>query len=272
PQGTAHSPVIARPEPPHCSRLPSSGAREFSDSARTPTLHSRRVALLVLLPRPARARIVPSNLCSRAHRLRSLRLRRPRLILQILLLPLLSALHLARKIRQTCRRFLAHSRGSAGSGPCRSSRRLPWRLSPRLARLRRFALLQLDVKQIADRFVINPSHHVFKQNERFLLELDQRVFLPITAQPDPFFQMVEREQVVFPLRIHHVKNDSSFQPAHQFRAKLFFFLLVALGDCHNCGFHKLIVTERAGIRARRFHIHAKLRVRFRRELRGIPLI
>src|SRR5262249_32239663 len=60
---------------------------------------SRPVAFFVLLPRPARAWIIPPNFCPRAHRLRRFRLRRPRLILQILLLALVSPFHFARKVR-----------------------------------------------------------------------------------------------------------------------------------------------------------------------------
>src|SRR2546429_3501237 len=101
--------------------------------------------------------------------------------------------------------------------------------------LRRFALLQLNVVQVADRLVVDTRHHVFEQDKTFLLELDERILLPVTAQADALFQMVKREQVIFPLRIDHIEDDAPLEPAHQFRAELFFFFLVTLGDGrHGC--------------------------------------
>src|SRR6516225_93429 len=79
----------------------------------------RPMALLIFLPRPARARIVPADLGPRTHRLRRFSLRRPRLILQILLLPFLLALERPRKIRQPLRRFL-RSCCRARHGRCRT--------------------------------------------------------------------------------------------------------------------------------------------------------
>src|SRR5690349_14691297 len=73
------------------------------------------VAFLVLFPRSARARIVPSHLRSCAHRLRRFCLRRTRLILQILLLALLPSLHFARESRQVCRGLLARASSRAGN-------------------------------------------------------------------------------------------------------------------------------------------------------------
>ena len=63
------------------------------------------MALLILLPRTARTRIVASDLCSSAHRFRGLRLRRSRLKLQILLLALLFAFQRACKIGQLLRGY-----------------------------------------------------------------------------------------------------------------------------------------------------------------------
>ena len=84
--------------------------------------------------------------------------------------------------------------------------------------------------------------------------------------------MVEREQVVFPLRIDHVENDAALEPAHQVGAKLFFLFLVALGDGRDRSFNERVVAQRAGIGASRFHVDAKLCVGFGEELRDVPLI
>src|SRR5216684_1826500 len=52
--------------------------------------------------------------------------------------------------------------------------------------------LHLHVIEITNGFVIDARHHIFKQNERFLLELDQRIFLSVAAEADAFLQVIER--------------------------------------------------------------------------------
>ena len=117
------------------------------------------------------------------------------------------------------------------------------------------------MEEITDRFVVDARHHVFEQHKRFFFELDERILLPVSAQPDALFQMVEREQMVLPLRIDHIEDDAALEPAHQVPAKLFFFFFVTLGDRRDRRVQKLIITVRAGIGARRLHVNAKLRIR-----------
>src|SRR5260370_15553370 len=104
--------------------------------------YPRPVAFLLFFPRATRTRLVAPNFRARTDGLRSFRLRRPRLILQIFLLTLLAAFDFARDGRQMLRlartcRCASHSRGSA---LWRRARRLPLKLSrtpllalPRLA-------------------------------------------------------------------------------------------------------------------------------------------
>src|SRR5713226_7577716 len=170
-------------------------------------------------------------------------------------------------------RFVGARSGGTRSDGISAWTRWPWRRRRRRTLRRRLlALLHLNVKEIADRFVIDARHHVFKQRERFFLELDDGVFLRIAAQADALFQVVQRQQMVFPLRIDHVENDAALQPAHQVRAKLLFFFLVALLDRFGRGVGKLVVAQRSRVGARTFHIDAKLRVAFREKLRCVPLI
>ena len=91
-------------------------------------------------------------------------------------------------------------------------------------------LLNLDVEEVADRFVVDARHHVFEENERFLLELDERIFLRVAAEADAFLQVIEREKVIFPLGVDDVENDAAFEPAHEVVTELLFFFLVAMGD------------------------------------------
>src|SRR2546425_1098723 len=232
----------------------------------------RAVAFLVFLARAARARIIAADFRAGTHRFRRFRLRGTGLILQFALLALLPAFHFTGKARQILRRSLASTRRSAGhgrSGAWRLTRRLRTRL-PRFRRL--LALLNLNVEEIADRFVVDARHHVFEKYKGLFLEFDQRIFLPIATQPDALFQMVEGEQVVLPLRIDDVEDDAALEPTHEIGAKLFFLFLVTLGDSFDGGVNELVMAERRGVGARRLHVHAELRVRFRKELRGVPLI
>ena len=176
------------------------------------------MALLVFFPRAAWTRIVAPNFRSRAHRLWCFRLRRSCLVCHLFFLALLFALHLARKRgkRGSCRFFNSRSRtGRGGKGTW-----CPWPRRHRLPRtsatLRRSAAwsrrvsfhLHLHVVLIPHRLIIDARHHVFEKDECFLLEFHQGIFLPISAQPDAFFQMIERQQVILPLTIHHIQNDA----------------------------------------------------------------
>ena len=86
--------------------------------------------------------------------------------------------------------------------------------------------LHLHVEEITHGFVVDARHHVFEKNERFFFELNERIFLRVAAKADRFLQVIEREQVIFPLRIDHVKNDAALEPADKFRRKLLFFVFV----------------------------------------------
>src|SRR5580704_4725476 len=109
--------------------------------------------------------------------------------------------------------WFAGARSGAGRGGARARLLLRrWSLG-RASRARLLALLHLNMEEVAHRLVVDARHHVFKKNERFLFEFDERIFLPVAAQANALFQVVEREQVVFPLRIDHVENDAALEPA-----------------------------------------------------------
>ena len=73
----------------------------------------------------------------------------------------------------------------------------------------------LQEEQIAYRLVFNAVHHVLIQDEGFLLVLDQRVFLSVAAETDALFEVIHREQVVFPLVVDDVEHDVALGFAHE---------------------------------------------------------
>ena len=135
------------------------------------------MTFLVFFAGAAGAGIVAADFSARAYWLGRFRLRRTRLILQIFLLALLTTFDLTRDLRKTL--GFAGAGCSARSGGVSANRlQRTRRLGPGLS-LRLFALLHLDVKQVANRFVVDARHHVFEQDKGFLLELDERIFLPV---------------------------------------------------------------------------------------------
>src|SRR6267154_2656834 len=136
------------------------------------------VAFFVFFAGAAGAWIVAAYFGAGADWLGSFGLRGAGLILQIFLLALLFALELAGDFRETLRLAFAGTRGRAGYGGLRSTR-----AASRKRRLLRvgaslqlvgmpFGLLHLDVEEIADGFVVDAGHHVFKEHEGFFLDLD----------------------------------------------------------------------------------------------------
>ena len=198
------------------------------------------------------------------------------LILQVLLLALLFAIELARNVGQALRCGFVRACGGAGhrGGWSAHSR---WRgarncvaestLKLQRARAGRIGasgttlaarsalrigrglhvvgmllrLLNDDVEEIANRLVVDAPHHVFEHDECFFFELDDRIFLRVAAEADAFFEVIEREQVIFPLGIDDVENDAALEPAHQFLAELIFFFFVAFDDGFFRGVSELLV-------------------------------
>ncbi len=72
----------------------------------------------------------------------------------------------------------------------------------------------LQEEQVADGLVFDAIHHVLEQREGFLLVLDQRIFLAVSAQADAFLEVVHRQQVIFPLVVDDVEHDDALGVAH----------------------------------------------------------
>ena len=82
-------------------------------------------------------------------------------------------------------------------------------------------------EQEADGLRIDAVHHIFKEREGLALKFHERILLPVTAQPNAFLQVIEREKVIFPLGVHNIEQDVALEPAHGRRAEKSFLLVVA---------------------------------------------
>ena len=66
--------------------------------------------------------------------------------------------------------------------------------------------------------------------EALALVLDERIALPVSAKADAFLQVIERIEVILPLRIHDLQHDVALDAAQQLGTNQLFLLLVARLD------------------------------------------
>src|SRR5258705_321667 len=136
------------------------------------------VAFFVFFAGTAGAWVVAAYFGAGADGLRRFGLGGAGLILQIFLLALLAAFNLSGDFGKTLRLAFAGTRGGAGYGGLRASR--TWGRASTAGRLRpelhivgmALRLLHLNVEEVANRFVVDTSHHVFEEHEGFFLEFD----------------------------------------------------------------------------------------------------
>src|SRR5579875_869903 len=93
-----------------------------------------------------------------------------------------------------------------------------------------FFLRRPQQEEIAQRLILDAIHQRLKHIERLALVFHQRIALPVASQPDAFLQVIHRQQMVFPLRIHHLKHNHALVHAHALRAPHLFPLFIALMD------------------------------------------
>ena len=91
-------------------------------------------------------------------------------------------------------------------------------------------LRHLDGVQLFDHLFLHPARQVVEQVERLFLVFLERILLAVAAQPDPLFQMVHGEQVIFPQRVHGLQHDDLFQIPHHRRGERLLAVLVLLAD------------------------------------------
>src|SRR5439155_23095025 len=84
----------------------------------------------------------------------------------------------------------------------------------------------LKVEERSNRAGVDAIEHLLKQVEALLLIFNQRIFLTVADQADALLEVIEREEVVFPLRVDNVEHDDAFISAHRFRPNLLFLVRI----------------------------------------------
>src|SRR5712664_3482034 len=210
----------------------------------------QEVALLVLLPGAAIAGIVAPDLLAGG---RARRRRRPG----------------SRGRRRSPRRWRPAARARIARE--RAARLLGVRPRGDRRQLHRRVAHHLHLEEPLDDNGLHALHHVLEEVEGFLLVLGERVALAVAAQPDAFLQVVDRQQVVLPLRVDDDEHLVALERAHQLLAQLLLPLRVALLDglAHELA-EPLARDDLVVLRGR--DLHVELPVQRLREAAEVPVL
>src|SRR6266403_2381815 len=159
----------------------------------------QEVALLVLLPGAAVAGIVAPDLLAGG---RARRRRRPG----------------SRGRRRSRRRRRPATRARIARE--RTARLLGVRPRGDRRQLHRRVAHHLHLEEPLDDDGLHALHHVLEEVEGFLLVLGERVALAVPAQPDAFLEVVDRQQVILPLRVDDDEHLVALERAHELLAQL----------------------------------------------------
>src|SRR5262249_46981281 len=202
-------------------------ARLTTRDLRLTTPSSRRsVTLFVLFSAPARARIVAADFRSLVpHRFRDG-------------IAAANARTLGGRARprrrRGCRgrpRRAEHRRGGGlRSRIVEDERRAPHRLPAHRRRGRFFAQHRAQPPEITDDLLVHAILHRLEENEALLLVLDERIALPVAAEADAFFEVIEAVEVILPLLIDDLQHDVALDALQDVAADQLFLLLVGVDN------------------------------------------
>ena len=102
-------------------------------------------------------------------------------------------------------------------------------------------------------------HHFFEHIEGLALVLNQRIMLCVAAQADALFQVIHREQVVFPLRVDHAQHDHALVIAHGFGANQHLLRVIALLELGKDGVAHFLAIHLLRLKALSVDIHPEAR-------------
>src|SRR5262249_50434537 len=99
-------------------------------------------------------------------------------------------------------------------------------LGPRDTPRRRRLLGEANPPQEPDGLLVHAFLHRLEQLEAFFLVFDERIALPVAAQADAFFQVIEAVEMVLPLRVDDLEHDVALDAMQHLAADLGFLFLV----------------------------------------------
>src|SRR5690606_32569639 len=258
PPGNSQNPAMCVPgrrwltstRPCASSRMPTRTCT--SSSARSSLIERQSseppVALLVFLPGPARARLVPADLALLAH-VRRQRLRghargdgrRRRMRVPG---PRRDAGRRPRPRRAERRARLRPRRRDEGRRLrvlCTQSRRIARRPLHGLHVLRP---ADLDLREDRDGVVLHAVEHAREHLERLALVLLLRVTLRVTAQVDALTQVIQRREMLLPVHVELAQHHALLQLAHDRLADRLDLLLVLRLDALEDQLAEPLLVER----------------------------
>ena len=121
-----------------------------------------------------------------------------------------------------------------------------------------FFFHRLQQEEEANRVFFDAVHQVFEEVEGFLLVFDERIALTVAAQADAFLQVVHREKVIFPVRVHDLQHDHAFVIPHGRRADDRFLLVVFLVGLVDQRIFELFRAQAGRDRCLRAEVEAEL--------------
>src|SRR5581483_7601527 len=115
-------------------------------------------------------------------------------------------------------------------------------------------------------------HHGLKEIEGLLLVGHQRILLRIAAQTNALFEVIHREQMVFPQAVDHAQHHHALVIAHRLRTKDLFLRLVAFFQPGKDLITQLMPAQLLWIDAGASEIQAEVVDEFVRKSLQVPLI
>src|SRR5262249_27183464 len=119
--------------------------------------------------------------------------------------------------------------------------------------------LNLKVEQVSNRLGIDTIEHRVEEVVGLTFVLDQRILLRIATQPDSFFEVIEREQVVLPLCVDDIQHYVAFKASKRINAHLNFFFGVPLFEQPPASLLRLDWTQLSEVDALVLTVKAKNR-------------
>src|SRR5436190_6204925 len=182
------------------------------------------VTLLVLLPAPARARVVPAHLRLIVAERRHLGV----VAADARGLPRCASAAAAeighlRSRAAECRHRFGRAAAENQGRPRATDR-------TRRGRLLAIAHDRPQPPHVADDFLVDPFLHRLEEGEAFFFVLNERIALAVAAQTDAFLEMVEAVEVILPLPIDDLQHDVALDALQHLAADELLLVVVRRDD------------------------------------------